>query len=477
MHDVKIPYHFTENDIIGRGGMGCVYKGYDPVNGNPVAIKMMSNQVTCYPEYRAMFNSEVEALRKMNHPSIVKIAGEPFKDDHDNLYLPMEYIHGKTIEQYVRANGPFSPDKATRIMVMILDAIQYVHCHEVLGSNGRKYLEGCIHRDIKPSNIMIRDDGSICIIDFGIAKDSGVGSSGKTVGRIIGTDGYMSPEQANGLNIDKRTDIYSLGCVLYYMLTGQQAIAKRENEYETVQAILHSDMPIPSHTSPGVSADLDQVFLKAVDKNMTKRFQTAEEFKQALTGDGSQPTPTLTVPTVTVGSGSDNDIQINNQYVSRHHLVIRGRQITVNDSSNSTSFHSVIDVEDISRNGTGMNGKRLYHSTETIDFTATHDLPQVMLAGRPECTLNWSDITSRLKEQGWNKHVSTPPPPPSPPPVPISDNLAIGWAIISLLFPIIGWVLWGVWKEEYPERASQAAKWAWGGFIINLIIFILFQNS
>ena len=180
-------YQYSDNDIIGRGGMGCVYKGRDPA-GNLVAIKMMSNQVTCYPEYRALFQSEVNALRKMNHPSVVRIVGKPFQDSAGNLFLPMEYVQGKTIEQYIRQNGPMSSNKAIEVMKMVLEAMQYVHEH------------GCIHRDIKPSNIMIRDDGRICIIDFGIAKDSEVGSSGKTVGRIIGTDGYMSPEQATGLS-------------------------------------------------------------------------------------------------------------------------------------------------------------------------------------------------------------------------------------------------------------------------------------
>ena len=465
-------YQYSDSDIIGRGGMGCVYKGHDSA-GNLVAIKMMSNQVTCYPEYRALFQSEVDALRQMHHPSVVKIVGEPFGDSKGNLYLPMEFIQGKTIEQYVRSNGPIPIDQAKEFMVKILDAMSYVHNHKIKDNHGNERYVGCIHRDIKPSNIMIRTNGEVCIIDFGIAKDSQVGATGKTVGRIIGTDGYMSPEQANGLNIDKRTDIYSLGCVLYFMLTGQHAIAKRENDYKTVQAILNSEMPIPSHSSPSVSSDLDQVFLKAVDKDMRKRYRTAAEFKQAIIGGTTPPPPGE--PTVTIGSDPDNDIQIANQFVSRHHLIIRGKRIAIEDSYNGTSFHAVVEVEDISRNGTGMNGRKLHHAIKTIDFTATHDLPQVMLAGRPECILNWSDVISRLKKQGWNSetpHTPLTPPPPPPPP----DSLAIGWAIVSLLFPIIGWILWGVWREEHPERASQAAKWAWAGFVINFISFFVIQN-
>lgn len=451
-------YQYSDNDIIGRGGMGCVYKGRDSA-GNPVAIKMMSNQVTCYPEYRELFQSEVNALRRMNHPSVVHIVGEPFRDNAGNLFLPMEYVHGKTIEQYVLQHGPMTCDQATNLMKMILDAIQYIHNHE------------CIHRDIKPSNIMIRDDGRICIIDFGIAKDSKIGSSGKTVGRIIGTDGYMSPEQANGLNIDQRTDIYSLGCVLYFMLTGQHAIVTRENDYKTIQAILNTEMPVPSHISTGISPKLDQVFLKAVNKNMTRRYQTAAEFKRDLSNE-SQLSPDLPiVPTVTVGSSSENDIVIANQYVSKHHLIIRGKETNAAAPNNGTQSHAIIEIEDISRNGTGMNGRRLHHSTATIDFIGTHDLPQIMLAGRPDCVLNWGDITSHLRTQGWKTTTSLPVPQPK------HENLGVGFIIISFLVPIIGWIIWGIWKDEHPREASQAAMLAWAGFIINFITTIILLNS
>lgn len=436
---------------IGRGGMGCVYEGVNTETGEKIAIKMMSNQVTCYPEYRALFQSEVNALRGMNYPSVVHIVGNPFQDNAGNLFLPMEFIEGKTIEQYVREYGPFSEENTIKLMCQILDAIQYIHDHKF------------IHRDIKPSNIMIRDSGGICIIDFGIAKDSEVGSSGKTVGRIIGTDGYMSPEQANGFNIDTRTDIYSLGCVLYYMLTGQHAIAKQENDYKTVQAILNSNMPVPSHTKPGVSHMLDCIFMKAVDKNMTKRFQTAADFKRALSNDTEHLTPM-----VTVGRSDDNDILIDNNDVSKHHLKIRGTETVY--TGGDCNVHYFIEIEDLSTNGTGVNGRYIHHQTEKFEYNGdTISLPQVMLAGRSECVLNWNEVISRLKSQGWYKRILPPPPPPS------KENLNFGLIIASFLFPIVGWILWGIWKDEHALKASQAAKWAWGGFIVNLILLLTLQ--
>lgn len=456
--------HYQKIEEIGRGGMGCVYKATDPM-GKVVAIKMMSNKVTCYPEYRALFQSEVDSLKQMNHPSVVKIAGEPFSDQSGNLYLPMEFISGKTIEQYVRANGPLSPENAISVMVEILDAMSYIHHHQVVDKNGNARYVGCIHRDIKPSNIMIREDGSICIIDFGIAKDSAIGSSGKTVGRIIGTDGYMSPEQATGLNIDTRTDIYSLGCVFYYMLTGRAAIPKQDNDYKTVQAILASNMPLPSLTSPRISQKIDNVFLKAVDKNMTHRFQSAKEFRQALTEDKQETdeVSTNSIPTVRIGRGANNDIIVDARYdsVSTNHLIIRG----ITDTSKG-GYKCSLQIEDISRNGSGINGRKIHHEVQVIDYSDTYSLPQVMLAGRSDCVLNWHEVISILRKQGWNTQTIKEPQPP------VKEGLGIAWSIVSLLFPIIGWILWGVWKDEHPQKASTAAKMAWIGFFVNLVSYI-----
>lgn len=457
-----MPYQFTENNIIGKGGMGCVYRGHDQ-NGNMVAIKMMSNQVSCYPEYRELFNSEVETLRRMNNPSVVHIVGNPFNDSAGNLYLPMEYVDGKTLEHYIKERGPMSEHDAIALMAQILDAMQYVHS------------QNCIHRDIKPSNIMLRKDGSICVIDFGIAKDAAVGSTGKTVGRIIGTDGYMSPEQANGLNIDRRTDIYSLGCVLFFILTGKHAVAKKQNSYETIQAILNAQMPLPSQVVKGISPNTDNVFLKAVDKNMMKRFQSAEEFKKALQAETSSAdvhhTHLIDIPTVRVGRASDNDIQIHSEYVSGNHLIIRGLET---DEGYGTICQ--LEVEDISSNGSGLNGRRLYHQTVTIDYTSTAMLPQILLAGRGDCQLNWHEVISILKQQGWMAQITTNktkpadiPQPQPPTPADSSEKLGCVLSILSILAPVVGWVLWAVWKDQRPTQASTAAKCAWIGFIFGLI--------
>ena len=258
---------YTITKEIGHGGMGSVFEGRSP-NGERIAIKMMSNKATINPEFRELFYSEVKALRKMNHPSVVKIVGDYFSDSDGNLYLPMEFVDGMTIEQYID-NQALDENEALKIFKKILDAFVYIH------------RAGCIHRDIKPSNVMLKPDGNICVIDFGIAKDAKT-STGKTIGRIIGTDGYMSPEQAKGDSVDYRTDIYSLGCLLHYMLTGHHAITKKSNDYETICSILDDDFPLARLINPSVTEHTQNVILKSVNKNMLMRYQTVEDFKNAF---------------------------------------------------------------------------------------------------------------------------------------------------------------------------------------------------
>ena len=153
-------------EVIGQGGMGCVYRGLSP-DGQEVAIKKLDCKYVSIPDFKEFFFIEANALKTMNHPSVVKFKGNPFADEKGNLYLPMEYVKGKTIEKVVNEKGPYTESEARSIMCKILDAFSYIHSHSM------------IHRDIKPSNIIIKPDGDICIIDFGIAKDMKI-STGKT---------------------------------------------------------------------------------------------------------------------------------------------------------------------------------------------------------------------------------------------------------------------------------------------------------
>lgn len=433
---------------VGCGGMGKVFEATDTYDGSRVALKMMSAKAAAVPDYRSMFDLEVSALRKLSHPSIVRIVGDPYSDSGGNLYLPMEFVEGRTISQTVMdpSHGPYSEAEAVEIFSKLLDVFSYIHSHH------------CIHRDVKPSNIMIRPNGSVCVIDFGIAKDTRT-STGKTIGHVIGTDGYMSPEQAGGLNIDTRTDIYSLGCLLHYMLTGSHAVVKRSNDYDTICAILENDFPRVSDCGRKVSEQTQDAILRAVNKDMTRRFQTAGEFKSALVSGADRHEG---AKVVSVGRRGCN-INIDKDYVSKHHLDIY---------FDMTSEGYLVTISDNSTNGTGVDGRLVRHDTFDFHYFTNPrygepHLPVVMLAGLPEYTLDWDEV---LRIAGIEREVLPPPPPPPPDPPPAQDKLSTGLAVLAFLIPLAGWIMGASYKKKYPNKAKKANKMALWGFLFNYII-------
>lgn len=445
---------------IGKGGMGCVYEAHDSL-GNRIALKMMNAKAASHPDYREMFEYEVQSLKKLSHPSIVKIASEPFSDSSGNIYLPMEFIEGRTISQIVQESGPYNEKEAIDLFSQILDAFTYIHSMS------------CIHRDVKPSNIMIRKDGSVCVIDFGIAKDSKT-STGKTIGRVVGTDGYMSPEQANGYNIDSRTDIYSLGCLLHYMLCGTHAIDKQSNDYDTICAILENKFPLASEKGISISDRTQKAILKAVNKNMTLRFQTALEFKEALKSN--------VICSISVGR-SQCAINIPGEYVSAHHLDV----IWERDRGKYR-----VTIKDHSTNGTGVNGRKIKNgsfsfNTDKLPWIkgAITEYPQVMISGLPDYTLDWGavgnvlydimDMPTAVYFDGGGEDVQIDVPLVIP--TKQKDELTLGLGIISFVIPIVGWVIWGVCKNDYPHKAKMANRVAWYGFLFNLFNMIILLVS
>ncbi|MDR0233172.1 MAG: serine/threonine protein kinase [Dysgonamonadaceae bacterium] len=234
---MQISIYNVQDTPISGGGMGEVYRGWDE-RGNAVAIKKIRSELTADANLRTLFHKEVHTLKQLEHPSIVKMYAS--FEEHGNLYLIMEYVEGETIEQYVRRRGRIVESEAVQLFVEILSAASFVH------------RQGFVHRDIKPSNIIVKPDGRICLIDFGIVKDM-KNSTGHTVTQIIGSDGYMSPEQAMPATINHLSDIYSLGCVLYYMLVGDHAIHKQSNDHATKMAIIKSVFPKAQQFNPNLS--------------------------------------------------------------------------------------------------------------------------------------------------------------------------------------------------------------------------------
>lgn len=372
--------NYTVEDIpIGSGGMGQVLRGSSP-SQMPVAIKEILPTFVQDVEYRHRIESEINFLKKLNNDNVVKVY------DHfelnGNLYIVMELVEGLNIEQYVEKNGQIAWKDAVKYMIQLLRTMQDVHEH------------GIVHRDIKPGNIMIRPNGNICLLDFGVAKDvnSTPSNGGTMFGTVIGTDGYMSPEQAQGYSIDHRSDVYALGCVLYYMLTGQHAYGGASS-FEIERDIMTKPFPRISAKVKGVPAVVQEVLDHAVDKNMMKRFQSCREFADQLARVLPGGTQINTVAGADINSlsiGRENcDICVgrDNFKVSRHHADIRMKVFTGGE------FYVYTDC---SSNGTMINGQML---RKGMSYNIPKgDNPEILLAGDPACRLDMRDVEHEFEQ-------------------------------------------------------------------------------
>ncbi|SIT85546.1 serine/threonine protein kinase [Microbacterium sp. RU33B] len=273
------------DELIGRGGMASVYRGYDETLGRQVAVKVLNRDLANDNAFRTRFRLEAQAASRMAHPAIVRVydAGEdsetyPDGSVHPVPFIVMELVHGALLKDLV-ADGPVSVDDAIRYVDGILEALEYSH------------RAGVVHRDIKPGNVMVTDAGQIKVMDFGIAR--AVSDSSSTVAEttaILGTAAYFSPEQAKGEPVDARADIYSAGIVLYELLTGRQPF---RGESPVAVAYQHvSEAPLaPSEVNEAIPRSLDAVTLRALAKDPFQRYQDAAGFREALdaTVDGKSP--------------------------------------------------------------------------------------------------------------------------------------------------------------------------------------------
>src|SRR6185295_4891935 len=247
---------------IGRGGMGCVYRARDEAMGRDVALKVLTADVEDDPEIRTRFYREAEAAARLSHPNIITIfdVGE----DGDRFFIVMELLRGATLKDFLKSEAAPIERKLDLMM-------------QLCAGLGAAHNASIYHRDIKPGNIFVRADGLLKILDFGVAR---LASSNMTAaGFIVGTPDYMSPEQARGAEIDGRSDIFSLGGVFYYMLTGRKPFPA--NDLPTLfHQIQSADGPPPL----GVEAppELVAVIMKALSKKRETRYQTCQELMADL---------------------------------------------------------------------------------------------------------------------------------------------------------------------------------------------------
>jgi eukaryotic-like serine/threonine-protein kinase len=257
-------YKITEK--LGEGGMGAVYKGVDLMLEREVAIKALRPELASQPQVVERFRSEAVTLAKLNHQNIAALYS--FFRQGDEFFMVMEFMRGRTLDEIVSKSGPMSCEEAVPLFCHALEGIGYAH------------RLGIIHRDIKPANMMLTDDGTLKVMDFGIARVLGTARMTRA-GNLIGTIEYMSPEQVRGQETDERADIYALGVLLFELLTGRLPFAS-ENEYELMKMQIEHAPPAPRSLAPHIPEAVERAILKAMAKRPEDRFQSAGEFRDEL---------------------------------------------------------------------------------------------------------------------------------------------------------------------------------------------------
>ena len=253
--------HYKILEKLGGGGMGVVYKAQDLKLGRSVALKFLPPELTLDPEAKDRFIQEAKAASALQHNNICTVHDIDQTTD-GRMFIVMDCYEGETLKQKIE-NGPLKIEEATDLSIQIAQGLAEAHAH------------GIVHRDVKPANILITKGGVAKIVDFGLAKLSGVSKLTKT-GSTLGTAAYMSPEQARGGEVDHRTDIWSLGVVLYEMVTGRQPF-KSEYEQALVYSILSEEPEPMTHVRSHVPPALESVVTKAIRKGKDERYQRITE--------------------------------------------------------------------------------------------------------------------------------------------------------------------------------------------------------
>ncbi|MBH0778901.1 Stk1 family PASTA domain-containing Ser/Thr kinase [Nocardia bovistercoris] len=259
-------------EIIGFGGMSEVHKARDLRLSRDVAIKVLRADLARDPTFYLRFKREAQNAAALNHPAIVAVydTGEAEVDGGPLPYIVMEYVDGDTLRDIVRGKGPLAPRRAMEVVADVCAALDFSH------------KAGIVHRDMKPANIMINRAGAVKVMDFGIARAIADNSNPMTqTAAVIGTAQYLSPEQARGETVDARSDVYSVGCVLFEILTGEPPFTG-DSPVAVAYQHVREDPRLPSHVYDGVPRELDSVVLKAMSKNPANRYQTAAEMRADL---------------------------------------------------------------------------------------------------------------------------------------------------------------------------------------------------
>jgi eukaryotic-like serine/threonine-protein kinase len=267
--------HYIINSLLAKGGMGVVWHAWDLAQNAPVAIKAVANDLVADPEFKIRMQDEAHRHQRLQHPNIVSVL-DVFEADGETC-IAMELIEGTSLDNLLesRAHNRLETREAIPIVRDILNALNYAH------------QQGIVHRDVKPSNVLLDKNNKAMLIDFGIALAMGEERRTRT-GQIVGTPAYMSPEQiAKPQSLDHRSDVYSVGCVFYEMLTGRPPFVKGEEEVgDTDFAIQHAHVtkrPVnPQNRVPSIPSHVGELVMAALEKDPDKRIPGCQEFLRLL---------------------------------------------------------------------------------------------------------------------------------------------------------------------------------------------------
>src|SRR5271168_5417614 len=253
--------------LIARGGMAMVYRAQDTLLNRAVALKILYPELSADPAFVERFRREAQAAANLSHPNIVPVFD--WGQDSGTYFIVMEFIDGRPLSSILKTAGSLSAERTADVGAHVAAALGYAHKH------------GVIHRDVKPGNVLITDEGQVKVTDFGIARAINTEESLTQTGAVMGTATYFSPEQAEGIGVDARSDIYSPGVVLFEMVCGRPPFLG-ESPVAVASKHVRDHPPAPRELNPSIPPTFEAIILKAMAKNPDHRYATAEDLRADL---------------------------------------------------------------------------------------------------------------------------------------------------------------------------------------------------
>jgi serine/threonine-protein kinase len=257
-------------ELVARSGMASIFRATDLESGQQVAVKIPHLEMESDPLFFDRFKREEDIGQKMDHPGVMKVLKPNSQDERSQIYMVMEWVPGRLLRILLSEQGKLSPERATNLTREILQALDYTHHH------------GVIHRDLKPENIMVDANDKVKLIDFGLAGQEGARRlTFAKLTQVMGTPNYISPEQVKGKRGDARSDIYSVGVMLYEMLTGTVPF-DGPNPFAIMNERLLNDPIPPRHHDPAITPQMQEIIYRAMERDPHNRYPTAREFAHDL---------------------------------------------------------------------------------------------------------------------------------------------------------------------------------------------------